>query len=51
MVDVEARIAGFLGSKFPNNKIAPDHYGDLLIPYAQSALAPPHMLAELETGD
>lgn len=51
MLDVAARIAGFLETKFPNNTIAADHYGDLLIPYAQSGLAPPHMQSELETGD
>jgi len=51
MLSVGDRIAAFLSAKFPLNKIAPSHYGGLLTEYAQSALRPPHLLEELETGD
>jgi hypothetical protein len=45
------RIDAFLNAKFPNNKIAPQHYSSLLVPYAESGLCAPNMLSELETRD
>jgi hypothetical protein len=37
--------------RFPNNNVAPDHFGDLLDEYAKSGLSPPHLVAEIETTD
>lgn len=51
MATSRERIEVFLASRFPNNAIAPRHYADLLIPFAESGLCAPHMLSELETGD
>jgi hypothetical protein len=45
------RITAWLALKFPNNRIAPTHYGELLIEYSLSPLRPPHLVEELETGD
>ncbi len=45
------RIETFLRKRFPNNQIAPRHYAELLVPYAESGSSPPHMLPELETRD
>ncbi len=45
------RITKFLHKKFPGNKIAPAHYGELLTQYAHSSIRPPHLLTELETED
>ena len=51
MASARERIEAFLRWKFPNNRIAPQHYAELLVPYAESGLCPPHMLSELETRD
>ena len=51
MTPAAKRIEFFLAAKFPNNEIAPMHYAELLVPYTESALCPPHLLSELETGD
>lgn len=51
MISSGERIDAFLAIKFPNNAVTPAHYSELLVPYALSGLAPPHLLSELETGD
>lgn len=51
MPSLRERIETFLRGRFPNNRIAPQHYAELLMPYAESGLSPPHMLSELETLD
>jgi hypothetical protein len=45
------RFAVALQRRFPNNKVAPKHFTELLAQYAESGLSPPHLLAEIETGD
>lgn len=45
------RILAAMTKRFPNNNIAPEHYGSLLIEYLESGLSPPHIVAEIETGD
>jgi hypothetical protein len=45
------RIAAALHKQFPNNIVAPNHFGDLLTQYAESGLSPPHLVAEIETSD
>jgi type I restriction enzyme S subunit len=45
------RIADALQKRFPNNTIAPKHYGELLVAYQESGLAAPHILTEIETQD
>ena len=45
------RIAVALQKLFPNNNVAPNHFGELLTQYAESGLSPPHLVAEIETGD
>jgi hypothetical protein len=47
----EQRLAAALQRRFPNNTVAPEHYGVLLAQYAASGLSPPHLVAEIETGD
>ncbi len=51
MLTKEQRIASALERRFPNNKVAPNHYGCLLAEYVESGLAPPNAIEELETGD
>jgi hypothetical protein len=48
---LHARIAAVLGGRFPHNKIAPSHFGQLLIEYVEADIGPPHFVDELETGD
>ena len=48
---LHARIAAVLNGRFPNNKIALSHFGQLLIEYVEADIGPPHLVAELETGD
>jgi hypothetical protein len=48
---LHARIAAVLNRRFPNNKIALSHFGQLLIEYVEADIGPPHLVAELETGD
>jgi type I restriction enzyme S subunit len=50
-MDVKKRIDAALGRRFPNNNIAPEHFGGLLWEYAESGLAPPHFVREIETND
>jgi hypothetical protein len=50
-MNTEQRLAVALQRRFPNNTVAPDHYGELLTQYAASGLSPPHLVAEIETGD
>ena len=45
------RIAAVLDGRFPNNEIALNHFGQLLIEYAEGDIGPPHLINELETGD
>ena len=45
------RIAAALDRRFPNNKIAPCHYGQLLTEYVEANIGPPHLVDEVETGD
>jgi len=49
--DIRQRIDAVLARRFPNNGIAPPHYGELLSEYAKARIGPPHLLEELETGD
>lgn len=51
MPTTSERIIAVLQTKFPRNEVAPKHYSELLVPYAESGLAPPHMISELETRD
>ena len=45
------RIAAALERRFPNNKIAPSHFGQLLTEYVEANIGPPHLVDEVETGD
>ena len=45
------RIAAVLERRFPNNKIAPTHFGQLLTEYVEADIGPPHLVDEVETGD
>jgi len=47
----QRRIMAALLKRFPNNDVAPRHFGDLLDEYAKSGLSPPHLAAEIETAD
>ncbi|MGD0110124.1 MAG: hypothetical protein ABSC06_39840 [Rhodopila sp.] len=51
MKATEERIWAVLQERFPNNNVAPSHYGELLAEYAASGISPPHLVAEIETGD
>lgn len=51
MMGIEPKIAAVLQKRFPNNEVAPRHFGELLVEYAKSALSPPHLLAEILTED
>jgi len=42
-------IMNILQQRYPNNSHAVEHFGNLLINYYKSELAPPHMISELET--
>jgi hypothetical protein len=46
-----SRIVAVLEHRFPNNKIAPTHFGQLLTEYAEADIGPPHLVDEVETGD
>jgi hypothetical protein len=46
-----ASLADFLATRFPNNDVAPGHFGELLTDYASSGLAPPHLLQEVTSDD
>lgn len=48
---MRSTITAFLRQKFPNNATAESHFGELLAEYAESGLSPPHIIAEIETGD
>ncbi len=45
------RILAALDRRFPNNRIAPEHFRQLIEEYAQSDSSPPHLVAEIETAD
>jgi type I restriction enzyme S subunit len=49
--DHHPRIAAVLERRFPNNKIAPHHFGQLLTEYVEANIGPPHLVDEVETGD
>lgn len=49
--NLRLRIGAVLERRFPNNKIAPTHFGQLLIEFAESGVGPPHLVDELETDD
>jgi hypothetical protein len=51
VMNTEQRIAAVLQKRFPNNSIAPNHFGELLTQYADSGLSPPHLVTEIETGN
>ena len=51
MTNTEQRITEALQRRFPNNNVAPSHFGELLTRYAESGLSPPHLVAEIETID
>jgi hypothetical protein len=44
-------ISEVLEKRFPNNPVAPRHFGDLLAEYEASGLAPPNMRQEVEAGE
>jgi hypothetical protein len=46
-----SRIAVVLDGRFPNNKIASSHFGQLLAEYVEADIGPPHFVDELETGE
>jgi hypothetical protein len=48
---IHPRIAAALERRFPNNKIAPPHFGQLLTEYVGANIGPPHLVDEVETGD
>lgn len=50
-MNAEQRIEAALQKRFPNNKVAPNHFGELLTQYAESGMSPPHLVAEIETAD
>lgn len=45
------RIDAVLAHRFPNNKIAQQHFGDLLCEYVDSGLGTPHLISEIETAE
>jgi hypothetical protein len=51
VTNTEKRIAAVLQKRFPNNNVAPKHFGELLTQYGESGLSPPHLVAEIETAD
>jgi hypothetical protein len=46
-----SRISDALEKRFPNNAVAPGHFGELLAAYEASGLAPPHMRQEVAAGE
>jgi hypothetical protein len=46
-----SKITEFLVHRFPQNKVAPGYFGELLSAYEASGLAPPHLVAEVTSGD
>jgi hypothetical protein len=44
-------ISEALERRFPNNTVAPEHFGELLAEYEASCLAPPNMRPEVEAGE
>ncbi len=50
-VVLSARIAAVLNDRFPSNEIARGHFGQLLLDYVEANIGPPHLVAELETGE
>ena len=44
-------ISKALAERFPNNAVAPAHFGELLAEYESSGLAPPNMRQEVEAGE
>ncbi|MES2255510.1 MAG: hypothetical protein V4559_10765 [Pseudomonadota bacterium] len=51
MLNRSQRLEAVLAKRFPNNQIYPGHLLRLLTEYADSGLAPPHMIEEIETGE
>lgn len=51
MLNIAKRLDLVLRKQFPNNEVAPVHFGSLLREYVESGLAPPHLISELETGE
>jgi hypothetical protein len=50
-MNLKQRITASLRKRFPNNDAAETHFGGLLCEYVESGLSPPHLVAEIETGD
>src|SRR5688572_13646660 len=46
-----SQLAQFLLERFPENNVAPKHFGDLLEAYRDSGLAPPHLIPEVTSGE
>jgi hypothetical protein len=46
-----SRITDFLAQRFPENRIAQGHYGELLSTYESSGLAPPNLVEALTSSD
>jgi hypothetical protein len=44
-------ITEVLEQRFPNNAVAPSHFGVLLAAYEASGLAPQHMRQEVSSGE
>jgi hypothetical protein len=44
-------ISDALEKRFPNNTVAPGHFGELLAVYEASGLAPPNMRQEVTAGE
>lgn len=45
------KIYKIIKKRFPLNTVATHHFGKILIAYQESGIAPPHLIAELETQD
>jgi hypothetical protein len=44
-------ISDVLEKRFPNNTVAPSHFGELLGAYEASDLAPPNLKQEVSSGE
>ncbi len=45
------RVTCVIQRRFPSNTVALEHFGSLLVEYAEAGIGPPHFVSELETSD
>jgi type I restriction enzyme S subunit len=51
ILGTNSQVTDFLARRFPQNRVAPGYFSDLLSTYQDSGLAPPNLVGEITSGD